>query len=289
MQLRARHPDLNRNLHRIQSLDPTVDFEQIYQIDALYEFGPALMMGLSFAFYRTFAIPRIADLLDHTQELAKNPLKRSFDTGLVIYELISAGLGSSRGRAMIRLMNGLHRRWPIEQNDYTYVLTTFIVIPMRWLERTSWRKPTRAEKEACNAFYVELGRQMNIHHLPATYQDACDFLDQYETEHMAYSRAGANLTAATLPVLATQLPGPLKNHAAAVMSALINEPTLSEAIGLSHPSKAFRALLRIQYTVDNIKLRCSAPRAEPSFTPGGPVELVYPNGYSINQLGPSTS
>jgi hypothetical protein len=187
-----------RNVRTIAALDPVKDFLRIYQLTALYDFADDMRYGLNLAFYRPFAVPRIAGLLAHTGETTRQPAKRSYDTALVIYELISAGFDDDRGREMVRLLNRVHGRWNIANEDFLYVLSTFIVVPTRWIEHHGWRPMLHAERVATLTFYRELGRRMNIHNLPDTYEEAAALLDGYETTHLAPSSAGNILMGSTL-------------------------------------------------------------------------------------------
>lgn len=70
------------NLRLIHKLDPESDYLRIYQLTAFYDFPRDMRDGLTLAFYRVFAIPRIAQLLVSTGEMTRRPAKRSYDTGL---------------------------------------------------------------------------------------------------------------------------------------------------------------------------------------------------------------
>lgn len=212
-----------RNVQAIRQLDPETDFLQIYQLTTLYDFADDMRYGLNLAFYRNFAIPRIAGLLAHTGVTTTEPVKRSYDTALVIYELISAGYEDDRGREMVRLLNHVHAKWNIAAEDFRYVLCTFIVVPTRWLELRGWRPLLAAERTAMVNFYRELGRRMSIDDLPKTYDEAATYLDQYETAHLAQSPAGAALMDATLVLFQNRLPKPLHKHTAALVSGLIED------------------------------------------------------------------
>src|SRR5215469_16968422 len=111
----------NRDLARLtylRSLDPVTDHEEIYRTVAQYEFGWETMLGLNLAFYRTFGIPAIAELLRSTGEMTERTRKRADDTGLLMYELITNGLESEHGRAAVRRLNQIHRRFQIAPDDY---------------------------------------------------------------------------------------------------------------------------------------------------------------------------
>lgn len=241
------------------------------------------------ALYRTFAIPRIAELLHHTGEIERNPLKRSMDTGLIMYELIDAGVESDRGREVIRSLNRMHRRWPIEDEDYVYVLTTFIVVPARWTAAHGLRPYTQEEETAATVFYREVGRRMGIRELPASYEDASQFLDSYEATRFGWSSAGAALMASTDHALRVLLPGPLQSASSTLVGVMM-EDRMCDALGLHRPSPlarwAFGRAMELRRA--KARFRRKSP-SEPIFKPGISGSSVYPSGYQIKDLGvPST-
>ena len=206
----------------------------------LYDFPKDARIGLNLAFYRVFAIPGIANLLVRTGEMLGRPAKRGYDTGLVMYELITHGFDHPRGREMVRLLNRVHRPWPITDEDYRYVLAAFIVVPMRWIEKRGWRTLLPAEREASATFYRELGRRMNITDLPSDYAAAAALLDAYEARNMAPSHSGAQLMDTTQQFLVRKLPRRLQRLGPVVTSALLDDPPLTQALGLPRPPRGVR-------------------------------------------------
>lgn len=280
------HPDLYRHRDEIVRLDPTQDYERIYQLQALYDFPFDTRIGLNLAFYRTFAVPEIAELLVRTGQFTGHAMKRSYDTGLVMYELIAAGFGDPRGREMVRLLNRVHQRWDISTDQYRYVLTAFAVTPTRWLTEHGWRPVTSNEREGVTRFYRELGRRMNIADPPTTYAEACTVLDHYESTHIAPSPAGATLVAATLPILADQLPERLRPRAAHVLSAMFDDADLAHGLGLPRPNRALARTLTLAMAGRNWRRRRQPSAAGSWFEPGRTGSQMYPDGYNLSNLGP---
>lgn len=269
---------------RTTELDLTAA-HQVYRHVALFELVRDIRVGLNLAFYRTFAVPRIAELLVHTGQIQGNPHKRSMDTGLFMYELIEAGYDSDRGRQVVRALNTMHRRWDIAQEDYLYVLTTFIVVPTRWLEDYGPRSLTDAETAAVTTFYRELGRRMNIDNLPDSYPAAERIFDDYEAHNVRYSAAGKVLMQSTDKVMAEQLPRPLK-PAATLLTRLILDDYVAQAVGLPPTPRLGRVLMRLIGAARRRRGRRRPLRADSWFQPGRKVDSVYPNGYQFNDLGP---
>jgi hypothetical protein len=272
----------------IAGLDPA-NYLRTYQLTVLYDFPKDARIGLNLAFYRVFATPRIANLLLETGEMLGRPAKRGYDTGLVMYELISHGFSHPRGREMVRLLNRVHRPWPILDEDYRYVIAAFTVVPIRWIERRGWRPLLPAEREASAAFYRELGRRMNIPDLPQDYTEAENLLDTYEKHHMAPSDAGRRLMDTTQQFIARKLPAWMQRFAPSFTSALLDDPPLTEALGLPRPPRATTRAVTLGYQLRNIVIRLRKPATSSWFTPGRPVSSVYPHGYQLADLGPETA
>ena len=100
--------------------------------------------SLSFALYRTYAVPSIGRLLKQTGEFTERTQKRYDDTALILDTVLEHGLASEPGRTTIRRMNQMHGAYPISNDDKRYVLCTFVTSPIRWIDRYSFRLPTRS-------------------------------------------------------------------------------------------------------------------------------------------------
>ena len=87
------------------------------------EFPREARLGFQLAFYRAFAVPKMARVLADTGHFKRDTMRRAYDTGIVIHEIIYGGLDSERGRKMIRLMNALHDR-PTSNNPNSATYST---------------------------------------------------------------------------------------------------------------------------------------------------------------------
>ena len=67
--------------------------------------------SLSFALYRTYAVPSIGRLLSETGEFTQRTQKRYDDTDLIVSELMERGYDSERGGRALRRMNQQHGRF----------------------------------------------------------------------------------------------------------------------------------------------------------------------------------
>ncbi len=126
-------------LDQIRALDPERDHQRIVFLSSCYEFPFDTTRALEFALFRTFCVPRIARLLDGTGEFRNRAQKRYDDTDIIVSELMEHGYDSERGRRALACMNAQHGRFKIANDDFRYVLSTFIYEPIRWNERFGWR------------------------------------------------------------------------------------------------------------------------------------------------------
>ena len=150
----------------IAGLDAQAEYEQIYQILVSHEFPWDMNQSLSFALYRTYAVPSIGRLLKRTGEFTERTQKRYDDTALILDTVLEHGMASEPGRAAIRRMNQMHGAYPISNNDKLYVLCTFVTMPIRWLDTYGWRPLTDHEKTATASYYRALGQLMGIKDIP---------------------------------------------------------------------------------------------------------------------------
>src|SRR6266498_521440 len=283
------------NLDRTRRLDPERDYHQIYRSLVLVEFRSQwdALMGLQFAFYRTFAVPAIAQLLDGSGELTHRYLKRGLDTALLMYEMIDHGFDHPRGRQAVRRLNHVHRPHSIDNAQYLYVLGAVLFVPLRWLERYGWRPLCEHERTAAFVFYRELGRRMGIKGIPKSYGEFEEFYDAFDREHVAYSESGRRLMRASREAFTGYFPAVLAPFAGAYIDALLDD-RLRRAVGVSRPPLLVRLSLHLILTARALILGwmplrrqgVGAEAVRPDQKYGFPIADVYPNGYEIGDLGP---
>lgn len=260
----------------------------LYRDMVLYTFKTEIRGGFFVAYYRNFAVPSIAKTLFERGETTARPMKRSYDTGIVIHEIIVNGFGSERGDKMVELLRRVHQGVPGSAEDFQYVLMTLLVIPLRWIDAHGWRKLTDAERNAAMAFYTELGQRMGLEPAPTTFAEAAAFLDDYETRNLAPSPEGAALLDATAEALAVRLPGPLKSRTKNVIALLMDKPEVVPALGLKPAPRWLKLVFGGLLRVNTLMTRIRPIAAEPSFTPGKSGKSVYPGGYELDQIGPDS-
>jgi ER-bound oxygenase mpaB/B'/Rubber oxygenase, catalytic domain len=273
-------------LREIAALDPERDAQRIVFIDASLEFPWDTQRSLELAFYRTYAVPSIAQLLDSTGELDRRAQKRYDDTQLLISAFCEHGYDSDFGRRAIRRMNQIHGRFAIDNDDYLYVLSTMVFEPIRWNARFGWRPLVATEKLATFFFWREVGRRMGISELPETYDGFERFNIEYERDRFAYSDAGHRVAVATCEMFLGWFPGLPRSIGRPVVHALLDEPLL-EALGLPRPSPRVRAAVEASIRLRSRAVRRLPARRRPRLRTRE-RHRSYPRGYELEQLGPRT-
>ncbi|MCG6492937.1 oxygenase MpaB family protein [Kitasatospora sp. A2-31] len=274
-------------LKRIQRLDPETEFTEIYRISSWYEFPWDTTQSLGFALYRTYAVPSIGRLLARTGEFTLRAQKRYDDTVLILEAVIEHGFASEQGREAIRRMNQMHRRYDISNDDFLYVLATFVVVPKRWLDDYGWRPYSPHEVRATTNYYRELGRHMGLSGIPGTFEEFERLLDDYERAHFGFDEGGRDVSDATLGLMASWYPTPVRPAMRTSSLCLLDDP-LREAFGYPAPPAALRRAVRAGMRMRGRLVRLLPPRRRPHLARDGRQVRSYPGypyGYRIGDLG----
>jgi hypothetical protein len=270
--------------NRNEALDPETDFIEIVQNLALYEFTWDITQALSFALFRTYAVPSIGGLLDRTGQFTGACQKRYDDTALLLEAPFVHGFGTEEGKTAIRRINQMHKMYDISNDDMRYVLSTFVVVPKRWLDSYGWRPLTDNELRATVNYYRALGKHMNIKDVPETYDEFMHLMDDYERAHFAYDAGGRRVADATLHLMGTFYPRPLRGPIDRFSKAFMDRPLL-DAFAYADPGPATRRAVKVAMAVRARLLRYTPSKRTPVFVADLPRIKSYPNGYSLGELG----
>jgi hypothetical protein len=274
---------------RSMRLDPVADAREVLTGVAAHDYPWDTLQSLSFALFRTYAVPSIGDLLDRTGEFTGRVQKRYDDTGLLLEEVQRHGLGSTRGRAAVRRVNQMHAMYDISNDDLRYVLATFVVVPTRWVDDFGWRPLTAHEVAASVHYYRELGRHMAIRDLPESYEGFARLLDDYERTHFGFSEGGRRVADSTLRLMTSfgvnaLLPGAVARRFAL---ALMDEPLL-RAFDYPVPTRVERGLARALMRLRARVLRLLPGRGRPKWASDFGWFRSYPGGFAVERLGTFT-
>jgi hypothetical protein len=271
---------------RSEQLDPVHDSHQISLHVSAYDFPWDSLQALSFALFRTYAVPSIGQLLDRTDEFTGRVQKRYDDTGLLLEEVQRHGFGSARGRSAVRRINQMHAMYDITNGDFRYVLATFVVVPKRWMDDFGFRPLSPNEIEATTNYYIELGRHMAIKDMPEDFAGCEHLLDDYEREHFAFDPGGRRVADSTLDLMTTFPPN---SHAPKWLVkrfaySLMDEPLL-RAFRYPVPTRLERALFLGAMRLRARLLRLFPARSKPKWVSQYGYYRTYPAGYEIDHLG----
>ncbi len=240
--------------------------------------------ALEFALLNTFAVPSISGLLDRTGEFKNRTLKRYDDTALLVREVLSSGLDSDRGERAFARINDMHGRFRIANDDFLYVLSTFALSPIDWLDRFGRRAMTEEEKEDWFLYWREFGRRMGIEGLPADIDAFRSFAGEFEKRRFAQAPSNRAVAQPTIDLLLNQyFVPPLFYPAGRSFVMALCSPHLVEALGYPAPSSALRLVAEGAMGLRRTILRVLPENRRPKYIRFGKV--TYPEGYTIDELG----
>jgi hypothetical protein len=274
-------------LHKVLALDPQKDCQEIVFLVGSYEYPFLMLKSLEFALFRTYAVPSISALLAQTGRFQHAGQRRYDDTSLLISEFVEEGYDSVRGRAAIRQMNRLHHRFAISNDDYLYVLSTFVFTPIYFHRQFGWRTPTQHENLANFYFWREVGKRMNIENLPNTIEEFEAFHRAYERDHFVYADTNRQIAEYTIAVFCSWYPSFLSPLVRQIIYTFMDEP-LRQAFGYPKGNPVLKFAVHGALKVGTFFMRFMPPRKTPYSNRTKKI-LSYPKGYTIEELGAETS
>jgi len=271
-------------LRQIERLDPKRDHVEIYHLMCGYEFPWDMTRALEVALYRTYCVPSISALLDKTGEFYKRTQKRYDDTALIVSEMSKWGYDAERGREALRRINRAHSRFNISNDDYLYVLSTFIYEPVRWMDRFGWRKMAEHERLASYYFWYEVGKRMGIREIPESYEKLQQFACDYERDNFRFVETNQRIGAATRDLFASWMPRIFAPLVRWGIYALLDDAMLA-SFGFPRPFGFMRQLVSGALKLRGRIVRILPARKTPNFFTDR-RNRTYPRGYEIAELGP---
>ncbi|HEY1099714.1 MAG TPA: oxygenase MpaB family protein, partial [Myxococcota bacterium] len=281
------HADVAKH---IASLDAERDAMQIVSLLAMHEFPWDIVRAHELALFHTYGSRSVSTLLDRTGEFRTRGQKRYDDTRLLIGHIIESAFGGAAvveddaGLRALAQMNHIHSFYAIPNDDYRFVLWTFIDFPIQWLKQYGRRAFTPHEERAWFNGWIEIGRRMGITDLPVDKAAFDAFVDAYEQREFVPCEASRNVADATIGVMQAWVPAPLRGSVVSVASCLMR-PRLRTALGYPTPlawlSSSIDAALKVRARFKRVLSFEKHPAAL-----SDAVNRTYPgNHYSIEQLG----
>lgn len=196
------------------------------------------------------------------------------------------GLDSGTGANAIRRMNSTHGLFCISNEDYLFVLSTFVTYPFDWIAKWGWRRLTERERKAWFNFFCELGRRMGLSDVPHSFPAMQQFLERYEAQHLMYASANRRVADATVKIFENWMPRPLRGIVEPAVRAVI-KPELRRAFGYDQAPGWLGAVLDSAMRLRAWCTRWLALEAYPK-TLANTLNRTYPhNRYTIDALVPT--
>jgi len=275
----------SRYLEEIRGLDPVADHRRIVYLDVCFEFPWDTTRALELALFRTFAAPSIAALLDSTGEFDRAAQKRYDDTDLILSTIVEAGYDSEEGKRAIRQMNRIHGLFEITNEDFLYVLSSFVFEPIRWNARFGWRPLIETEKLATFEFWREVGRRMAISDIPGDYDEFERFNEEYERREFQSTEAARRVGTATRDMFLGWIPGLPRRFGSPAIHALMDDRLL-DAFGFPRPPKAVRTAVEAALRARARAVALLPPRRRPRLRVQRRTR-TYGRGWQLEDLGPA--
>jgi hypothetical protein len=273
-------------LRRIAELDPVADAQAIYRISAGFEFPWDYRRSLELALFSTYCVPAISRLLDATGEFRVRPQQRYDDTVLLMAELAEHGCDSVRGREALRVINRMHGRYVIANEDMLFVLASFVYEPIDWIDAYGWRALHPHERMAAFHHYREVGRRMGITGIPADFAEFRAFRTAYEREHFRYADSNRRVGTATVELFCSWYPAPVRRLVRQALLALLPEP-IRAAFGFPAAAAGVAPLVRAAMRARSAVVRPLPPRrrSKLAWEPRNRTYPGYPTGWTPSGLG----
>lgn len=271
-------------LEEINRLDPRTEHCRIVHLLAGYEFPWDGIRALEIALMRSFCSPSVSRLLHRTGEFRKHGQKRYDDTALLVAEFMQYGYDSERGRAAITHMNRIHGVYAIPNEDYLFVLSTFILEPIAWIERYGWRMPGYNEKQALFYFFREVGVRMGLQNIPHSLEAFQEFANRYENRHFVFTETNKMVADATVSIVKGWMPFFARPFVGPVMRCFLDRKMLA-ALGYPAPSPWLAKVVQMAMRLRAKVLRHISFMPSPYFFTTQ-RNRTYFKGYRLEELGP---
>jgi len=271
-------------LREIERLDPDRDHQRIVHLSFGWEFPWDSTRALEVALYRTYAVPSVSALLDRTGEFHREPQRRYDDTAILIAEMCKHGYEEGRGREALERMNWAHGHFKIANEDFLYVLSTFVFEPIRWIDSYGWRKLCPNERLGYYRFWREVGERMGIREIPGSYDAFLRWSREYEGAHFRFEETNRRIALATRDLFASWFPRVAAPLVHVGIYCVLDDPLL-EAFGFPKPPRPLRSAVRGALKLRGSVVRRLPPRRAASFFVDRP-NRTHSGGYEIASLGP---
>lgn len=262
------------------------DHQRMVHLLAGYEFPWDFHRALELGLLRTFASPSVSGLLDATGEFRERGQKRYDDTGLLVAEFTKNGYDSPRGAMAIQRMNELHAQFKIPNDDFLFVLSTFVLDPIDWTSQYGWRAMSPRECNALFLFWKNVAQRMGLTDIPDGLNELREFSVEYVRREVQFDNRNRRVADATLDVIRKWLPWGTRWLVVPTVNALI-DPPMREAFGFARPWMPVRIMVTSLLKFRACAVSVLPKRSAPSFFCDAPTHTYRSNGCEIQRIGPA--
>ena len=279
----------NRKVRKeIVELDAENDCQRIVFLLKAYEFPSDLTHALEMGLYHTYGSRTVAKLLDNTREFENFGQKRYDDTYILIAQFMEAGWDNVLGARALTQVAKAHARFAIKNEDYLFVLWTFIDFPIQWMKKYGWRKFTEHEEKAWYCYWLKIGEHMEIHSLPEKKRDFAQFVENYERREMIPNQYSERVSMATVRIMQGWLPKILQ-PLVMPLAACLSQPRFLQAINYEQPNFLLRFFVHGTLKLRGFFKRLISFDRFPDLISKN-YYRTYPDGkYEIEKLNPTYS
>ncbi|MEK8052549.1 oxygenase MpaB family protein [Ideonella sp. DXS22W] len=269
----------------IARLDAKRDCQRIVFLLSAYEFPFDMTRALEIALFHTYGSRSVSRLLDRTAQFSRHGQKRYDDTNLLIANFMEAGWDGDPGARAIARMNHIHSHYRIPNEDFLFVLWTFIDFPIEWMAQFGWRDFTAHECEAWFHYWHAIGQRMGLTDIPASKPAFDAFVAAYEAREFVPDEASRRVADATVAIMAAWLPTPLRGVVKPAAACLVR-PQFRRAAKFPEPSPVLNAVLRGVLRLRRVVKRVFSIERYPTLLAEKHYRS-YPQGLPpIEQIGP---
>lgn len=269
----------------IAGLDAERDCQRIAHLLSAYEFTWDIQRSLEIALFHTYSSASVARLLDRTGEFRRRGQKRYDDTQLLINQFIESGWDADLGSRAIARMNQIHSHYTIPNDDFLFVLWTFIAFPIAWCRDYAWRPFSAHEERAWFNFWHGVGERMNIKDIPHTRAALDAFVDSYERVQLVPNEPSRRVAEATVAIMQAWLPSALQGVVQPAAAVLLSERA-RKAFGYDEPSEAMRTLVKTSLRAHGAVNRIVPLATYPSLLGSVPTRTYGANMPDPEVIGP---
>ncbi len=181
-------------------------------------------------------------------------------------------------------MNWAHSHFTIANDDFLYVLSTFVYEPIRWIDRFCWRPSSRNERLAFYWFWRHVGERMGIADIPPSDQAFEAWAHAYERRTFRYTETNRKIGEATRDLFAGWYPKIFAPVVHQGIYALLDD-TMLDAFGFPRPHPLLRRVVSGSLALRGRVIRFLPARGAAHFFTDS-RNRTHPKGYQIAGLGP---